>query len=191
MRRVLAVLAAVVLSCGAARAEADARETAAASLRENVEALMREWSEDLAYAYLDSWSSKNETALAAVAEMYGRNVSFFGRSVARDAVHREKRAFARRWPVRRYEHRPETLTIECAASRKACLVRSVIDWTAEDPRRGARAAGTARFELGIGFAGAKPEVLHESGEVLRDGAPSARTAEDGRRWAWASLVLDQ
>jgi len=189
MRKALAVIVGLFLS-GAAVAETAARAepgtAAQAAVRENVEALMREWSEDLAYAYLESWSSDNATALSAVAEVFGSKVSFFGRSVAREAVHREKRAFARRWPVRSYEHRPETLTIDCSAEQKACLVRSVIEWKAENPARGTRAAGTATFELGIGFAGAKPEVLHEAGEVVRAPDRSA-TRDEPRRWAWARL----
>jgi hypothetical protein len=128
---------------------------------------MQEWAEDLAYSLLDTWSSENRIALAGLASLYAPRVSFFGRVADRSEVEREKRRFAARWPVRRYEHRPGTMTIDCNVAAKICHVRSTIDWRAENPVRPARSQGTAKFELGVSFVGEQPLVAYEGGRVTR------------------------
>jgi hypothetical protein len=140
-----------------------------APARENTAALMRQWAEDTAYAYLEAWSSSGRAAANDVRDIYGPRVSFYGRFVDRSGLYAEKRRFARRWPVRRYEHRPGTMTVSCTVQNQACLVRSIIDWRAAAPARGAVSRGSSRFELGIGFAGPKPVVLFERGRVIDRG----------------------
>lgn len=135
--------------------------------RENTAGLMREWAEDVVYAYLDAWSSENKAALTGVDYFYATHVTFFGRRVGRAAVRDDKLRFARRWPVRHYDHRPGTMKIACDVDTKLCHVRSILDYRAESPHRGARAEGSAEFELGISFAGARPVVVYETGRVLR------------------------
>ena len=133
---------------------------------ENATALMRQWAEDLAYTYLQGWSSGNAQALADVKALYGPRVNFYGRFIDRQVLFSQKRSFGQRWPVRRYEHRPGTMQIRCEAQTQACLVRSIIDWRAANPARGTASRGSSTFELGIGFAGQKPVVLFERGRVL-------------------------
>lgn len=140
-----------------------------ASSRENAAASLRRSAEDTAFAYLEAWSTSGGAAAEDVRDFYGPRVSFYGRFIDRSGLYAEKRRFARRWPVRRYEHRPGTMTVSCAVETKACLVRSVIDWRAAAPERGAVSRGASRFELGIGFAGPKPVVLFERGRVIGRG----------------------
>jgi hypothetical protein len=135
--------------------------------RENAAALMAEWAEDLAYSLLDAWSSENRLALAGLTSLYAPHVNYFGRAFDRTQVEEEKRRFAARWPVRRYEHRPGTMSIACDVEAKICHVRSTVDWRAENPVRQARAQGTAQFELGVSFAGEQPLVAYEGGRVIR------------------------
>jgi hypothetical protein len=135
--------------------------------RENAVALMREWAEDVAYAYLDAWSQENRIALSGLDELYAPRVTFFGRSIGKSTMSAEKRRFADRWPVRRYEHRPGTLIIDCDVEAALCHVRSIIDWEAESPLRHARSGGAAAFRLGVSFKGAKPVVVYETGRVVK------------------------
>lgn len=133
-------------------------------------ASLRRAAEDTAYAYLEAFSSGGPAAVAEdVRDFYGPRVSFYGRFVDRTGLSAEKRRFARRWPVRRYEHRPGTMSVSCTVAQRACLVRSVIDWRAASPARGAVSRGASRFELGIGFAGPKPVVLFERSQVIGRG----------------------
>ena len=170
----LAGRAALALEGGAARSGAPETPAAlqgeAASgdvQRENTAALMREWAEDVAYAYLDAWSSENKTALTGFDHLYAAQVMFFGRRIERAAVRDDKLRFARRWPIRHYDPRPATMNIACDVEAKLCRVRSVLDYRAESPLRHARTEGSAEFELGISFAGLQPEIVYESGRVLR------------------------
>lgn len=133
---------------------------------ENTTGLMRQWAEDIAFTYLQGWSSGNAQALADVQALYGPRVNFYGRFIDRQALFSHKRSFGQRWPIRRYEHRPGTMSIRCDARTQACLIRSVIDWEAASPTRGAHSRGASTFELGIGFAGPTPVVLFERGRVL-------------------------
>ena len=141
---------------------------------DNETGLMRQWSEDLAYTYLEGWSSGNAQALADVQALYGPRVNFYGRFIDRATLFRQKRSFGQRWPVRRYEHRPGTMNIRCDARSQACLVRSVIDWRASSPARGAVSRGSSTFELGIGFSGPRPVVLFERWRVLTNGRRTAQ-----------------
>jgi hypothetical protein len=128
---------------------------------------MRQRAEALAYRYLEGWSSGNAQALADVQALYGPRVNFYGKFIDQRGLFAQKRGFARRWPIRRYAHRPGTMRVTCDAATKACLVRSIIDWRAESPVRGAVSRGSSTFELGLGFSGPRPVVLFERGNVIR------------------------
>ena len=136
-------------------------------------AVLREWSEQVAYTYLRRWSSGDGRALADVSGLYGPRVSFHGEFIDQGNLFAQKRRFAQRWPIRRYEHRPGTMRVTCDSGKQACLVRSLIDWEAASPARGARARGVSTFELGISFSGPRPVVLFERGRVIRNGRPAA------------------
>jgi hypothetical protein len=129
-------------------------------------AAMRELSADLATSYLRIWSSGNDAALADVEEVYAPRVRFYGRMLDRRGLVQEKMRFTRRWPIRRYAHRPGTMRVTCDPGRRACLVKSVIDWEAASPARRAASRGSSVFELGVGFTGPQPVVLYEGGEVV-------------------------
>ena len=156
------VLLAVLAGATAAHAQGSSSRTSA-------DASLRRSAEDTAFAYLEAWSTSGGAVSGDVQDFYGPRVSFYGRFVDRSGLYAEKRRFARRWPIRRYEHRPGTMTVSCVPETKACLVRSIIDWRASAPARGAVSRGASRFELGIGFAGPKPVVLFERGQVIGRG----------------------
>jgi len=143
-----------------------------------------EESRALALAYLGSWSSDNDTALRSIRSLYGPRVTYFGRSLDRDAVFDVKKRFAERWPSRSYRHRPGSMTVRCEAD--LCRVRSIVDWETASPGRKARSRGALRFELGVDVSGARPVVKSEkSVEIANLEAKPSRTepsipAERGR-----------
>ena len=53
---------------------------------------------DLAFRYLDLWSSSNRVALASAASFYESSFRFHGRNRTLESVLDEKRGFAERWP---------------------------------------------------------------------------------------------
>jgi hypothetical protein len=135
-------------------------------------ATMRDLSADLANSYLRIWSSSDAGALADVHEVYAPRVNFYGRMMDKRTITAEKMRFVRRWPVRRYSLRPGTTRVNCDPSGRGCVVKTLIDWEAAAPRRGAMSRGVSEFELGVGFSGAQPLVVYEGGRVVRRGRPS-------------------
>jgi hypothetical protein len=134
-------------------------------------ATMRDLSADLANSYLRIWSSSDAGALADVHEIYAPRVNFYGRMMDKRALTAEKMRFVRRWPIRRYSLRPGTTRVDCNPNARGCVVKTMIDWEAAAPRRGAVSRGVSAFELGVGFSGPQPLVVYEGGRVVRRGRP--------------------
>ena len=133
---------------------------------------MRDLSADLANSYLRIWSSSDEGALADVHEIYAARVNFYGRVLDKRGITAEKMRFVRRWPVRRYSLRPGTTRVDCDQHRRACVVKTLIDWEASSPQRRTVSRGVSSFELGVGFSGSQPLVVYEGGRVISRGRPS-------------------
>jgi len=123
-------------------------------------------SKSLAHAYLRSWSSGNDEALADLDDFFGPRVNYFGRSVDLQTLVQTKRRFAERWPVRKYRHRPGTMSVRCDSQSERCTVRSVVDWEAASPARRARSNGSLRFELVLDMSGSRPVVRSENAQRL-------------------------
>ena len=117
-------------------------------------------------SYLQAWSTNTRAALADVRNVYAPLVNFYGRVLDHDALVREKAQFARRWPIRRYSIRPNTMRVECDEQSRRCLVRAVIDWRAENPRRRAISSGSATFVQTYAVLASRPMVVRETGSVL-------------------------
>ncbi len=81
------------------------------------------------------------------------------------ALFEEKRRFVRRWPVREYHARPETMRATCDTAPPICTVRTVFDFAASSPQTGKRSQGTALLQLGVSFAGGEPMIVFESSQV--------------------------
>lgn len=138
----------------------------AASLAE-----MQERTAVIATRYLDVWSSNGPAAVAGVPYVYGPSVAFYGQTYSQERLMAEKRAVIRQWPVRRYTHRPGSMRVLCNVSAQKCGARSIIDFVAENPARGTAKRGSAKFDLGVSFAGPRPRILYEGGSL---NSPRAR-----------------
>ena len=110
------------------------------------------------------WSKPNEFAISALQEFYSESVDFYGNDMTRDSVMREKRAFAERWPIRKYEVVPESVDLACDAN--GCYVESVIEWTAASTERGARSSGRSSWNLILEHQVEGLKIISESGKVL-------------------------
>jgi hypothetical protein len=118
-------------------------------------------------SYLHTWSTNTRAALAEVPRIYAPRVNFYGRILDHGSLVREKAQFARRWPVRRYSLRPNTVRVRCDEQARRCLLRAVIDWRAESPARRARSGGSATFVQGFELTASRPLVIREGGAVLQ------------------------
>jgi hypothetical protein len=131
--------------------------------------------EDLATAYFEYWSAPNAITLDATPDFYAPNVLFHGRQMSARALFEEKRRFVRRWPVREYTARPETMRTTCDSAPPICTVRMVFDFTATSPQTGKRSQGTALLQLGVSFSAGQPMIVFESSQVTS----RARSARGG------------
>jgi hypothetical protein len=118
-------------------------------------------------SYLHTWSTNTSAALAEVPRIYAPRVNFYGRILNHGSLVREKAQFARRWPVRRYSLRPNTVRVHCDEQARQCLLRAVIDWRAESPARRAKSGGSATFLQGFELTASRPLVIREGGAVLQ------------------------
>ena len=127
---------------------------------------LQQRSADLSRSYLRTWSADARGGISQIDRTYAPRVSFYGRSLTRRELAREKERFVRRWPARRYVHRPGTMRVSCVAQR--CMVRSILDWQTADLGRRVVSAGSSTFEQGIGFPArsARPLVFYENGLVI-------------------------
>jgi hypothetical protein len=126
---------------------------------------MQERTAVIATRYLQVWSSNGPASVAGVPYVYGPTVIFYGQTYTQDRLMAEKRAAIRQWPIRRYSHRPGSMQVLCSMSELKCVARSIIDFVAENPARGTAKRGSAKFDLGISFAGALPRILYEGGSL--------------------------
>ena len=129
---------------------------------------------DLAFAYLKLWSAPNRVALASASSFYGPTVRFHGRKRTLGSVLAEKRRFAERWPDRTYRYRPETTQVACEARGAQCIVWSMFDFSASDPRRRRRSRGIGEHELVVNLSSGRPVIASENSRVLRRGAVRRR-----------------
>ena len=119
----------------------------------------------MATRYLQIWSSDNTSPIAEVPRMYGPTVLFYGQQYTQADLIAEKRQAIRRWPIRRYFHRPGTLEVRCNAAEQRCIAQSTIDFSISNPSRRLAKAGSAKFDLGVSFAESHPIILFEGGSL--------------------------
>ncbi|MGX5773288.1 hypothetical protein [Methylorubrum zatmanii] len=123
----------------------------------------------LSLDYLASVSAPNGAMLAAAPRFYDNRVVFYGRPLSVGALMAEKQRFAQRWPERRYEAQGAP-QVACDGPSATCVVRTVHDFTAISPARGARSRGVAELILTVSFAGGRPVIVSETSRVLSRGA---------------------
>jgi hypothetical protein len=95
------------------------------------------------------------------------------------ALFEEKRRFVRRWPVRDYQPRMDSMRTVCDPAPPICTVRTVVDFTASSPERGRRSQGSSLLQLGISFASGEPLIVFENSQVTsRARSPRSEDVED-------------
>jgi hypothetical protein len=130
--------------------------------------------QQLLVEYLSYWSAPNAVTLDATPDFYAPQVLFHGRQMSARALFEQKRHFVRRWPVRDYWPRPETMRTTCDPAPPICTVRTMFEFKASNPQTGRLSQGTAHLQLGVSFADGEPMIVFESSQVVSRGA-SARS----------------
>jgi hypothetical protein len=131
-------------------------------------------------ARISSWSSANAADLASFVSAYADQVLYYGSLKSREVVLQDKRRFLERWPERRYEVRPASITVQCKVD--VCRVSGLLDWRARSVARAASASGMAWFEYEVMVSARAFRILGESSSVVRP-----RRAEPDQSQASISL----
>ncbi|MGO4909823.1 hypothetical protein ACEN2J_15980 [Pseudorhodobacter sp. W20_MBD10_FR17] len=111
------------------------------------------------------WSLPNEQALPRLAAYYAPGVDFFGKSMSHAEVMADKKAFAKRWPIRDYLVEPGSVRMDC--SSEGCAIESTIAWVAASPQRGAKASGRSTWTLLLVASGGTLKIASEGGKTLK------------------------
>jgi curved DNA-binding protein CbpA len=131
-------------------------------------------------ARISRWSSAGTADLAAFVSAYADQVLYYGSLKSREAVLQDKRRFLERWPERRYELRPHSITAQCKAG--VCSVSGLLDWRARSLARAASASGMAQFEYEVMVSDGTFRIISENSSVVR-----SRRAEPDQSQASISL----
>jgi hypothetical protein len=128
--------------------------------------------------YLKTWSSPNERALDATAELYAPRVLYHGRTVSLERVFKQKERFVKRWPERDYRPREDAIGSECNPDGTVCKVHTVFDYVAANPRRGRFSQGSGALQLIVQFIGDKPVIVAEHSTVITQSRKRKLASED-------------
>lgn len=112
--------------------------------------------------YLAIWSRNGAITPATVSRLYARRVDYYGHAMSADAVYRDKLAFTRAWPVRRYAAVPGTVTNDCGAGADRCRVTALMRWSRADGA-GHSASGTNSVRLDLARQDGALKIVRESG----------------------------
>lgn len=116
-------------------------------------------------ARIASWSSASTADLPSFVSAYADQVLYYGSLKSREAVLQDKRRFLERWPERRYELRPGSITAQCKVD--VCRVNGLLDWRARSTARAASASGMAQFEYEVMVSDGAFRIISESSSVVR------------------------
>lgn len=116
---------------------------------------------DFVNRYNDEWSKDSASALDFMNSIYADEVSFFGTSVDKDVVLKDKATFAQRWPQRIYSVKPGSVTASCAGK---CEMSGVVEWFAGNRDTGKTSSGMAEFSFVWNTASL--QIESETGKVL-------------------------
>lgn len=110
--------------------------------------LMEGNAEETVRQYFAAWSDPSDPDGQAVRQYYGDSVSFYGKQVGvAELMSGEKLRFARRWPVRSYTIRANSIHAKCTLGTPACTVTGIVDWSVSSPTTFRHSSGAARFSL--------------------------------------------
>ncbi len=115
--------------------------------------------------YLAIWSQNASVSPATVARLYARRVDYYGHSMSTGAVYRDKLAFVRRWPVRRYAAVPGTVTNDCDDASNRCRVTALLRWSRADGA-GRGESGTNSVRLDLAREDGSLKIVRESGKPV-------------------------
>lgn len=119
--------------------------------------------------FFNQWNTlPAEKLMTVLATQYSGSVEYNGAQKTAGEILLEERGTLRRWPIRLYQLRSETMTTNCVARAVECLSTGVVDWTAKSPERSASVSGSSRFSLYLGKVSPERFVIMQQSIVVLD-----------------------
>ncbi|MDR0528295.1 MAG: hypothetical protein LBG69_01605 [Zoogloeaceae bacterium] len=115
--------------------------------------------------HFQTWSQDNATALPYLAKTYSSTVNFFGIRKPAAAVMKEKRKFAKRWPVRDYKFMPNTASSKCGSPTK-CSVSGTVEWRAYSVERNSLSTGNTEVSVDLSFLNNNFSIVGENERIV-------------------------
>lgn len=116
-------------------------------------------------SYFAIWDDNRNLTPDTLAKLYARQVVYYGHAMSQDELYRDKLAFIRRWPERRYTVAPGTATRRCDQAETTCTLTATLAWVNRSPA-GAR-SGRSRITLALAREDGALKIVREGAVTLR------------------------
>jgi clan AA aspartic protease (TIGR02281 family) len=125
--------------------------------------------EDSVLQFYAAWSDPTDPDGQSVRPYFAPSINFYGKQLyLDDLMAGEINRFARRWPIRTYKVRTDSMQTRCLSETRVCTVIGLVDWSAANGDRSRTSSGTASFSLAL----SNGQIIREYGKVLSRTASS-------------------
>ena len=111
--------------------------------------------------YVQAWSSDHGVDPQSMNRFYADHVVYYGKSMSRREVFRDKLNYIATWPQRRYWIVPNSTSVVCDGAGALCRVQGVMQWDRRSAA-GARSTGAAQLTLTLS--------RESGGKIVRESA---------------------
>ena len=129
--------------------------------------------------YFSIWADNARITPAVVDNLYASRVVYYGKSMTTAEVYRDKLNFIRRWPDRRYQVVPGSVSKACDPAAETCRINAVLHWDKADPRTRQGSTGANTITLTLVRQDGTLKIARESGTPVAHA--SCRSGSKG--WA--------
>ena len=115
-------------------------------------------------SYFAIWDRDGNVTADNVAKLYAPTLVYYGHPMTRAALLRDKQAFIRRWPDRRYAVAPGTAEKSCNADGSRCTLSATLVWRTEGA--GGARSGRSRVRLDLARSDGSLKIVREGAVTL-------------------------
>lgn len=116
-------------------------------------------------SYFSFWDRDSHITPENVDKLYARRIIYYGHSMTREGLYRDKLNFIRRWPERRYAVEPGSAGKRCDADNSTCELTATLNWQTRG--FGGARAGRSRVRLTLAREDGELKIVREGGTTLR------------------------
>ena len=120
--------------------------------------------DQLIASYFAIWDQNGNVTAENVAKLYAPTLVYYGHPMTRAALLRDKLAFVRRWPDRRYAVEPGSASKSCSPDGDRCELSATLVWHTEGAGR-AR-SGRSRIHLDLARSDGSLKIVREGAVTL-------------------------